>query len=877
MPSLNKDVCFEQPGGNVEEMDQHQVSKYLADNPQFLIEWFRRHSDSNVVERIIDDELEKRLANTNDLDSYKKKTRNGRNSVTTEMFNDLTTGKRRSGKKSRHQVQNDIQNLENEEIFMQLIRDIANELDVDILCHKILVNVSILTNSDRGSLFLAKGPRNSRYLVPQLFDVTADSVLEDQQKLPDIRVPFGVGIAGYVAQTKESIIIKDAYQDERFNKAVDKQTGYRTVSILCKSICNCEGEVIGVAQIINKSTGQHEFTAQDEQVFEKYLTFCGIGIQNAQLFELSVTEFKRNQLMLNLAKGLFEEQSNLEKLVRKIMSQAKELLRCEGCGVYLTDKQIDGEVVFRTALELRNSDEIIQLGCEDLENSSLVKLAKRVISTGQPLKIDPTNEDSLSENHLSDLEINTLLSMPIYNREGQIIGAAQLMNKINGTSFAEADVNTFEAFAIFCGLGIHNAQMYDNICKLSAQQNVALEVLSFHATATHDETHKLVSAKIQTAEFFDLYNFSFSDFKLTDDQTCHASIRMFLEWDFVNKFQIPYEVLCRWTLSVRRNYRPVTYHNWRHALNVAQTMFAMITTGGMSKYLTNLEAFALMVACLCHDLDHRGTNNTFQTKTGSPLAQLYGTSTMEHHHFDQCIMIINSERNNIFQSLSADDYRKAVKHIENAILSTDLALYFEKKGRFIEMIEAGQTDFNAEEDKDLLRAMMMTACDVSAITKPWEIQKEVAILVSNEFFEQGDLEKEKLKEKPIAMMDRDKRDELPNMQCGFIDFICIPVYKAFSELNINLLPLYDGVLSNRKQWKNLEQDRQRRTSEGTTDINNDRSEHSKKNGNNRSESFSKKCRKIVERKKNGSKSTEMRDDKIVGKQRTITSKMCTIT
>jgi hypothetical protein len=46
--------------------------------------------------------------------------------------------------------------------------------------------------------------------------------------------------------------------------------------------------------------------------------------------------------------------------------------------------------------------------------------------------------------------------------------------------------------------------------------------------------------------------------------------------------------------------------------------------------------------------------------------------------------------------------------------------------------------------------MMMTACDVAAITKPWEVQKEVAQLVANEFFEQGDVEKTQLGETPIV-------------------------------------------------------------------------------------------------------------------------------
>lgn len=78
-------------------------------------------------------------------------------------------------------------------------------------------------------------------------------------------------------------------------------------------------------------------------------------------------------------------------------------------------------------------------------------------------------------------------------------------------------------------------------------------------------------------------------------------------------------------------------------------MFAMFKTGKMERFMNDLEMLGLLVACLCHDLDHRGTNNAFQTKTESPLAILYSTSTMEHHHFDQCVMILNTDSNNIFQ------------------------------------------------------------------------------------------------------------------------------------------------------------------------------------------------------------------------------------
>ena len=63
-------------------------------------------------------------------------------------------------------------------------------------------------------------------------------------------------------------------------------------------VCNFDGEVIGVAQIMNKTNGNHgyEFSETDLKVFQRYLTFCGIGIQNAQLFEVSILEYKKNKV-----------------------------------------------------------------------------------------------------------------------------------------------------------------------------------------------------------------------------------------------------------------------------------------------------------------------------------------------------------------------------------------------------------------------------------------------------------------------------------------------------------------------------------------------------------------------------------------------------
>ncbi|XP_021916332.1 cGMP-specific 3',5'-cyclic phosphodiesterase [Zootermopsis nevadensis] len=846
---IGKDPVSEELYGVSRTSSNSDVEQYLESHPQVVQRWLLEKADPDFLQNLLQCRGHLSVTSVGHEGSRSSSTaslqqddgqgtnngaiipRSKRNSITSELFQIwLAASPIKRAKSPSRPVASSFRRkqlnlMDESELFMELIRDVANELDIDVLCHKILVNVGLLTHADRGSLFLARGPRDSRYLVAKLFDVTVDTELEDAVKkarAEEIRIPFGVGIAGVVAQSKEIVNIKDAYQDPRFNSEIDLRTGYKTNLILSMPICNYEGEVIGVAQIINKTNDTKEFTKRDVEVFQRYLTFCGIGIQNAQLFEMSVLEFRRNQILLNLARSIFEEQNNLECLVTKIMTEARDLLKCERCAVFLLDtecceashlekilerpnrtiqerkplcrresKNVNIEDIFQprlnihftTIFELRAAAEealVFRPKQEELCKSRLAQIARYVAATGQILNIGDVSTWMNHEMREDEdgFVTRSILCMPIVNGQKTVIGVAQLINKGNGHPFSDCDVSIFEAFAIFCGLGIHNTQMYENACKLMAKQKVALECLSYHATASSDDTLKLSQDAIPSAETYNLYSFTFIDFDLTDEDTCRATVRMFLQCNLVNQFHIPYDVLCRWILSVKKNYRPVKYHNWRHALNVAQTMFAMLKTGKMERFMTDLEILGLLVACLCHDLDHRGTNNAFQTKTESPLAILYSTSTMEHHHFDQCVMILNSEGNNIFQSLSTEDYRHVMKTVENAIISTDLAMYFKKKDSFMTLVDEGEFDWQSEGKKELLCGMMMTACDVSAIAKPWEVQHKVAKLVADEFFDQGDLEKLQLNQQPVAMMDRERKDELPQMQVGFIDVICLPLYKV---------------------------------------------------------------------------------------------------
>jgi len=86
-----------------------------------------------------------------------------------------------------------------------------------------------------------------------------------------------------------------------------------------------------------------------------------------------------------------------------------------------------------------------------------------------------------------------------------------------------------------------------------------------------------------------------------------------------------------------------------HGLWIAtyRTMRSLVFTQGV----------ALFVACLCHDLDHRGKTNAFMVKSASPLAAIYTTSVMEHHHFNQTVSILQQDNHNIFKDLSSEEYK----------------------------------------------------------------------------------------------------------------------------------------------------------------------------------------------------------------------------
>jgi putative ABC transport system ATP-binding protein len=143
---------------------------------------------------------------------------------------------------------------------MQLANDEAFESLLDRVLRAFTYKLSQVENAERASLFLVDRERGELWLrVAQGEDTSALG----------LRIPIGTGIAGHVATTGEIVRIEDAYADPRFNPEIDRQTGFRTRSILCVPLADSRGEVFAVAQLLNRNDGQ-PFEARDERRFAEF-------------------------------------------------------------------------------------------------------------------------------------------------------------------------------------------------------------------------------------------------------------------------------------------------------------------------------------------------------------------------------------------------------------------------------------------------------------------------------------------------------------------------------------------------------------------------------------------------------------------------------
>ncbi|MDY6781936.1 MAG: GAF domain-containing protein [Cyanobacteriota bacterium] len=198
--------------------------------------------------------------------------------------------------------------------LLKATSSLGQSLDLEATLQSVMEQARRLMKADRSTLFLLSKEKN------ELWTKVAKA---DGRTMLEIRIPANRGIAGYVASTGRTLNIPEAYEDPRFDPSTDKQTGYRTHSILCMPVFNSATELIGVTQLINKNQGS--FTTSDEEFMQAFNIQAGMALENAQLFETVLTEKQyQKDILASLSDAVIS--TDLEGKIVTINDAALELL-----------------------------------------------------------------------------------------------------------------------------------------------------------------------------------------------------------------------------------------------------------------------------------------------------------------------------------------------------------------------------------------------------------------------------------------------------------------------------------------------------------------------------------------------------------------------
>ena len=234
-------------------------------------------------------------------------------------------------------------------LVQEISRALSSTLDPDGLLAMIVEKVTVLMEADRSTL----------YLVTDGGDELWSKVVQGGE-VREIRLAVGEGIAGWVAQSGETVRIADAYTDKRFQPSVDTESGYRTRSILCTPMWSTLGSVLGVLQVLNKAGGP--FTDEDGELLQALASQAAVSIENSKLYqsvvsknvELLSAQDKLQQRTREMG-VLYEIEREigaafgLDELLERILERTVTMIGAEAGTIALREGQ-EGDLWFRTTL-----------------------------------------------------------------------------------------------------------------------------------------------------------------------------------------------------------------------------------------------------------------------------------------------------------------------------------------------------------------------------------------------------------------------------------------------------------------------------------------------------------------------------------------------
>ncbi|XP_036382325.1 cAMP-specific 3',5'-cyclic phosphodiesterase 4D isoform X3 [Megalops cyprinoides] len=263
---------------------------------------------------------------------------------------------------------------------------------------------------------------------------------------------------------------------------------------------------------------------------------------------------------------------------------------------------------------------------------------------------------------------------------------------------------------------------------------------------------------------------------------------IFQERDLLKTFRIPLDTFITYLMTLEDHYHgDVAYHNNIHAADVTQSTHVLLSTPALEAVFTDLEILAAIFASAIHDVDHPGVSNQFLISTNSELALMYNdSSVLENHHLAVGFKLLQEENCDIFQNLSKKQRQSLRKMVIDIVLATDMSKHMNLLADLKTMVEtkkvtsSGVLLLDNYSDRIQVLQNMVHCADLSNPTKPLQLYRQWTDRIMEEFFSQGDRERDRGME--ISPMCDKHNASVEKSQVGFIDYIVHPLWETWADL-----------------------------------------------------------------------------------------------
>uniref|UniRef100_A0AAX7ULT5 Phosphodiesterase n=1 Tax=Astatotilapia calliptera TaxID=8154 RepID=A0AAX7ULT5_ASTCA len=263
---------------------------------------------------------------------------------------------------------------------------------------------------------------------------------------------------------------------------------------------------------------------------------------------------------------------------------------------------------------------------------------------------------------------------------------------------------------------------------------------------------------------------------------------IFQERDLLKTFRIPVDTFVTYVMTLEDHYHAnVAYHNSLHAADVTQSTHVLLSTPALDAVFTDLEILAALFAAAIHDVDHPGVSNQFLINTNSELALMYNDeSVLENHHLAVGFKLLHEDNCDIFQNLTKRQRQSLRKLVIDMVLATDMSKHMSLLADLKTMVEtkkvtsSGVLMLDHYTDRIQVLRNMVHCADLSNPTKPLAVYRQWTERIMQEFFRQGDKERERGME--ISPMCDKHTASVEKSQVGFIDYIVHPLWETWGDL-----------------------------------------------------------------------------------------------